>query len=56
MSRMVSAIVDGQRHEIPELWLVGFTQTARGRTTEDGIRFWHWQWQLEQRAPGTHLA
>ncbi len=48
MSRMVSATVDGVKHEIPEIWLMGFTQTGHGKTVEDGVRYWHWQWELEQ--------
>lgn len=53
MSDVLTATVDGVTHEIPEAWLVGFCRPrddgGRRLTASDAVRYWHWQWTLEQR-------
>lgn len=44
----MKATVDGIDHQIPEIWIVGYCHRP-GRTIEDAVRWWHYQWTLEQQ-------
>ena len=56
MSRKLTATVDGETYEIPEIWIAGFCQTHRTRTTEDAVMYWHWQSQLAKADQAQNVA
>lgn len=50
--RIVTATVDGQRHEIPERWMMGYCAANQGAGVDDAIRHWHQQARLEAQSYG----
>jgi hypothetical protein len=44
-ARVLVVTVEGQRYEIPEMWLAGATRT---RTIGEAVQLWHQQAMLEE--------